>query len=122
MIALAVASQARARGQCGQASAARNRPAPTARAELPLFAEPGAADSQTPTPGEELAEIVTPLLLHHQSPEVRARALRVARYTKVDRAGMAHSLEVREPLLDHPLVEWLATLPSSLKLNGQQGK
>ena len=42
--------------------------------------------------------------------------------TKVDRASMAHSLEVREPLMDHPLVEWLATLPSSLKLNGGEGK
>jgi len=42
--------------------------------------------------------------------------------TKVDRASMAHSLEVREPLMDHPLVEWLASLPSSLKLRGQEGK
>ena len=42
--------------------------------------------------------------------------------TKVDRASMAHSLEVREPLMDHPLVEWLATLPSSFKLRGGQGK
>jgi asparagine synthase (glutamine-hydrolysing) len=42
--------------------------------------------------------------------------------TKVDRAAMAHSLEVREPLMDHPLVEWLATLPSSLKVRGQEGK
>jgi asparagine synthase (glutamine-hydrolysing) len=42
--------------------------------------------------------------------------------TKVDRASMAHSLEVREPLMDHKLVEWLATLPSSLKLRGQEGK
>jgi asparagine synthase (glutamine-hydrolysing) len=42
--------------------------------------------------------------------------------TKVDRAGMAHSLEVREPLMDHPLVEWLATLPSNLKLRGGEGK
>ena len=42
--------------------------------------------------------------------------------TKVDRASMAHSLEVREPLMDHPLVEWLATLPSSLKLNSNEGK
>ncbi len=42
--------------------------------------------------------------------------------TKVDRASMAHSLEVREPLMDHPLVEWLATLPSSLKVQGQEGK
>jgi asparagine synthase (glutamine-hydrolysing) len=42
--------------------------------------------------------------------------------TKVDRASMAHSLEVREPLMDHELVEWLATLPSSLKIGGGQGK
>ena len=42
--------------------------------------------------------------------------------TKVDRASMAHSLEVREPLMDHPLVEWLASLPASLKISGQEGK
>jgi asparagine synthase (glutamine-hydrolysing) len=42
--------------------------------------------------------------------------------TKVDRASMAHSLEVREPLMDHPLVEWLATLPSNLKVRGKEGK
>ena len=42
--------------------------------------------------------------------------------TKVDRASMAHSLEVREPLMDHLLVEWLATLPSSLKVRGGEGK
>ena len=42
--------------------------------------------------------------------------------TKVDRASMAHSLEVREPLLDHKLIEWLGTLPSGLKIKGQEGK
>ncbi len=42
--------------------------------------------------------------------------------TKVDRASMANSLEVREPLMDHPLVEWLASLPTSLKVRGQEGK
>ena len=42
--------------------------------------------------------------------------------TKVDRASMAHSLEVREPLMDHPLVEWLASLPPDLKIRGQEGK
>jgi len=42
--------------------------------------------------------------------------------TKVDRASMAHSLEVREPLMDHELVEWVARLPSSLKMNGGEGK
>jgi len=40
----------------------------------------------------------------------------------VDRASMAHSLEVREPLMDHPLVEWLSGLPPELKLRGGEGK
>ena len=42
--------------------------------------------------------------------------------TKVDRASMAHSLEVREPLMDHPLVEWLGSLPSSMKVRDGEGK
>ncbi len=42
--------------------------------------------------------------------------------TKVDRASMAHSLEVREPLMDHVLVEWLASIPATLKMRGQEGK
>lgn len=42
--------------------------------------------------------------------------------TKVDRASMAHSLEVREPLMDHPLVEWMATLPTSFKMSGGGSK
>jgi len=42
--------------------------------------------------------------------------------TKVDRASMARSLEVRVPLLDHELVQWAATLPSNLKLRGAEGK
>jgi asparagine synthase (glutamine-hydrolysing) len=42
--------------------------------------------------------------------------------TKVDRASMASSLEVRVPLLDHTLVEWAARLPSHLKLHGREGK
>ncbi len=42
--------------------------------------------------------------------------------TKVDRASMAHSLEVREPLMDHELVEWLASLPADLKIRGGEGK
>jgi asparagine synthase (glutamine-hydrolysing) len=42
--------------------------------------------------------------------------------TKVDRASMAHALEVRVPLLDHKLVEWMSGLPPSLKLRGNEGK
>jgi asparagine synthase (glutamine-hydrolysing) len=35
---------------------------------------------------------------------------------------MAHSLEVREPLMDHPLVEWLSGLPPGFKLHNGEGK
>jgi asparagine synthase (glutamine-hydrolysing) len=42
--------------------------------------------------------------------------------TKVDRASMAHSLEVRVPILDHPFLEWAATVPAEMKLRGGEGK
>jgi asparagine synthase (glutamine-hydrolysing) len=42
--------------------------------------------------------------------------------TKVDRASMAHGLEVRVPLLDYEFVQWVASLPSSVKLRGREGK
>jgi asparagine synthase (glutamine-hydrolysing) len=42
--------------------------------------------------------------------------------TKVDRASMAVSLEVRAPLLDHRLMEMAARMPASLKLRGREGK
>jgi asparagine synthase (glutamine-hydrolysing) len=42
--------------------------------------------------------------------------------TKVDRMSMATSLEVRVPLLDHPLVEFAMRIPARLKLVRGQGK
>ncbi len=42
--------------------------------------------------------------------------------TKVDRASMAHSLEVREPVLDFELVDWASGLAPALKLSGREGK
>jgi asparagine synthase (glutamine-hydrolysing) len=42
--------------------------------------------------------------------------------TKVDRTSMAVGLEAREPLLDHRLVEFAATLPAAMRVRGGQGK
>jgi asparagine synthase (glutamine-hydrolysing) len=42
--------------------------------------------------------------------------------TKVDRASMAHALEVRVPLLDHKFVEWVSGLPPTSKLRNGEGK
>ncbi len=42
--------------------------------------------------------------------------------TKVDRASMAVSLEVRAPMLDHKFMEHIASIPSSLKLRNGAGK
>jgi asparagine synthase (glutamine-hydrolysing) len=42
--------------------------------------------------------------------------------TKVDRMSMAHSLEVRNPLLDYRVVDLAATIPVSLKLRSGQTK
>jgi asparagine synthase (glutamine-hydrolysing) len=42
--------------------------------------------------------------------------------TKVDRMSMANSLEVRSPLLDPTVVEYMATLPVTLKLRGHVSK
>jgi asparagine synthase (glutamine-hydrolysing) len=42
--------------------------------------------------------------------------------TKVDRMSMMHSLEVRPPFLDHPLVEFAVSLPSSFKIDGGRTK
>ena len=42
--------------------------------------------------------------------------------TKVDRASMAHSLEVRVPLLDHHVAEWAGGISPDIKLRGREGK
>jgi len=42
--------------------------------------------------------------------------------TKVDRMSMATSLEVRVPLLDHKLIEFVTKVPAALKLAGTETK
>ncbi len=42
--------------------------------------------------------------------------------TKVDRTSMDVSLETREPLLDHRLIEFAASLPHRQRIRGAQGK
>lgn len=42
--------------------------------------------------------------------------------TKIDRTSMAVGLEAREPLLDHRLIEFAATLPVSMRIRRGQGK
>ncbi|MCJ7633294.1 asparagine synthase C-terminal domain-containing protein, partial [Candidatus Bathyarchaeota archaeon] len=42
--------------------------------------------------------------------------------TKTDRMSMWHGLEVRVPLLDHKLVEFVSSLPSDLKVKGMNLK
>ena len=42
--------------------------------------------------------------------------------TKVDRASMAHSLEVRVPMLGASFVNWALTVPTSMKMRGDVGK
>jgi asparagine synthase (glutamine-hydrolysing) len=42
--------------------------------------------------------------------------------TKVDRMSMAHSVEAREPLLDHRLIEFAQRIPAVFKLRGSETK
>jgi asparagine synthase (glutamine-hydrolysing) len=51
-----------------------------------------------------------------------ARALPLDILTKVDRMSMAHSIESREPLLDHKLVEFCGTIPPELQTRNGTGK
>jgi asparagine synthase (glutamine-hydrolysing) len=43
-------------------------------------------------------------------------------FTKVDIASMAHSLEVRAPLVDHLLLERMAQFPGDMKMRAFRGK
>ncbi|MGH8267969.1 MAG: asparagine synthase (glutamine-hydrolyzing) [Steroidobacteraceae bacterium] len=75
-------------------------------------------------------EAVAPYYLHSDAPDPLGRC----QYTdihfymtddvlvKVDRMSMAHSLEVRAPLLDHRILEFAARLAASAKMSAKRGK
>jgi asparagine synthase (glutamine-hydrolysing) len=65
---------------------------------------------------------------HNPDPTTRVQYVDIKSYlpedilVKVDRMSMAHSLEVRAPILDHKVIEYAARLPSNMKLNGKESK
>jgi len=66
--------------------------------------------------------------LHDRSPINRFSLMDLQTYlpgdlnTKVDIASMAHSLEVRQPFLDHHVVELAAQMPANWKIRSGKGK
>lgn len=75
-------------------------------------------------------EVLAPLYAQADAPDAlgRGQFTDVELYmtddvlVKVDRMSMAHSLEVRCPLLDHRILEFAARLPSRLKVDSRRGK
>ncbi len=80
--------------------------------------------------GFEPIEAVLPYYCHNDAPDPLGRSQYADIHVymtddvlaKVDRMSMAHSLEVRSPLLDHRILEFAATLPSHLKMDASRGK
>lgn len=80
--------------------------------------------------GYSAREAVIPLYTASDAPDAVGRAQQTDIHlymtdnvlAKVDRVSMAHSLEVRCPLLDPAILEFGASLPSSIRLAGGMGK
>ena len=80
--------------------------------------------------GYSARETVIPLYASSDAPDAVGRAQQTDIHlymtddvlAKVDRVSMAHSLEVRCPLLDPAILEFGASLPSSVRLAGGMGK
>ena len=87
----------------------------------PQFADGAREDGAFFKPWLEEGSHQTDLLSRLQMADI-ATYLPECILTKVDRVSMAHSLEVRVPLLDHRLVEAAATMPLSLKVRDGERK
>jgi asparagine synthase (glutamine-hydrolysing) len=80
--------------------------------------------------GFSAREAVIPLYASSDAPEAVGRAQHTDMQlymtddvlAKVDRMSMAHSLEVRCPLLDPAILEFAARLPASIRMSGSRGK
>jgi asparagine synthase (glutamine-hydrolysing) len=80
--------------------------------------------------GFSAREAVIPLYASSDAPEAVGRAQHTDMrlymtddvLAKVDRMSMAHSLEVRCPLLDPAILEFAARLPASVRMSGALGK
>ena len=85
------------------------------RPELPLAirAEGDAGDLERRAPRRRSARLMLLDLVTYMPGSVLA---------KVDRASMAHGLEVRPPFLDNDIAGWALSLPSSYKVRRDRGK
>ncbi len=69
-----------------------------------------------------------PVLLGSLDPSSRVSVLELTHYLRnvllrdTDHMSMAHALEIREPFLDHRLVEFMLCLPEGVKWNGHRPK
>jgi asparagine synthase (glutamine-hydrolysing) len=87
-------------------------------------------DFMTSLQGFSARETVMPLYAASDAPDAVGRAQQTDIHlymtddvlAKVDRISMAHSLEVRCPLLDPAILEFAARLPASVKMSGGRGK
>jgi len=87
-------------------------------------------DFQESLKGFNPIEAVRPLYMDDSAPDALRRAQQADIFfymthdvlVKVDRMSMAHSLEVRCPLLDHHVMEFAARVPRALKINNRHGK
>jgi len=87
--------------------------------ELPLAIRgadgvtPATLSAALPATGDRLARLMLLDLVTYMPGSV---------LTKVDRASMAHGLEVRPPFLDNDIAEWALSLPSAYKVRRDRGK